>query len=70
MSEEESQDIADALGGLLVFAYGGMYSEWTGYDRESGTLERPAAWDRMGFLGPSRGHPDAAAKAEAEVEGE
>jgi hypothetical protein len=58
MSLEEGADIQDIVDGLLVFAYGGMYSEWTGYDRATGTLHPPRAWVALGFHGPSDGHPD------------
>jgi hypothetical protein len=58
MSLEEGADIRDIVDGLLVFAYGGMYSEWTGYDRDTGTLHPPRAWAALGFHGPSEGHPD------------
>ena len=55
MSGEEAQDIRDALDALFVFTLGGMYSEWSA--RRSG-YERPESWDRVGFHGPSDGHPD------------
>jgi hypothetical protein len=56
MSHEENADMRDIIEGLLAFTYGGMYSEWTGYDRETGELRPPDAWDAMGFHGPSDGH--------------
>jgi len=55
MSTEEAQDIRDALDALFVFTLGGMYSEWSA--RRSG-YPRPESWDRVGFHGPSDGHPD------------
>jgi hypothetical protein len=58
LSSDEAQDVREAADVLLIFAYGGMYSEWTGYDRETRSLERPAVWDDVGFHGPSLGHPD------------
>ncbi len=58
MSTEDSADMRDIIDGLLVFTYGGMYSEWTSYDRGTGRLERPAAWDRLGYGGPSDGNPE------------
>lgn len=58
MSLEENTDMRDIIEGLLAFSYGGMYSEWTGYDRDTGELRPPAAWEAMGFHGPSRGHPN------------
>lgn len=57
MSLEENADMRDIIEGLLAFSYGGMYSEWTGYDRDAGELRAPAAWEAMGFHGPSSGHP-------------
>ncbi len=58
MSLEENPDMRDVIDGLLVFTYGGMYSEWTGYDRATGALTAPAVWESIGFLGPAKGHPD------------
>ncbi len=58
MCSEESDDLRDVVDALFVFVYGGMYSEWTGYDRESRTLTPPLVWQDLGFRGPSRGHPD------------
>ena len=58
MSREESEDVQDMVDALLLFTFGGMYSEWTGYDRATKTLTRPAVWDDMGFHGPVDGHPD------------
>jgi hypothetical protein len=58
MSLEENADMRDIIEGLLAFAYGGMYSEWTGYEKETRELRVPAAWEVMGFHGPSDGHPD------------
>ena len=58
MSSEDAGDIRDAVDALLVFAYGGMYSEWTGYHREARTLSPPEVWTAMGYGGPSDGHPE------------
>lgn len=58
MSLEDNADMRDVIDGLLMFTYGGMYSEWSGYDRETGTLQPPRAWQALGFQGPSDGHPD------------
>src|SRR5437870_2985844 len=33
MSREESPDMQDIVDGLMVFTYGGFYSEWTGYEK-------------------------------------
>lgn len=58
MSTDESQDIRDAVDALIVFTTGGSYSEWSGYDRESGDLNAPPTWTHTGFHGPSLGHAD------------
>jgi hypothetical protein len=58
MGAEESQEIREAVAGLFVFTLGGVYSEWSGYDRDSGRLEPPASWAEVGYPGPSLGHPD------------
>ena len=57
MSNEEAQDVRDVVDALLVFSFGGMYSEWSGYDRSTGTLVPPETWRRCGYPGPSLGHP-------------
>ena len=53
MASEESQDIREAVDAIFVFTLGGVYSESV-----AGAGERPAAWDRVGYAGPSLGHPD------------
>ncbi len=58
MSTDESQDIRDAVDALIVFTSGGTYSEWSGYDRETGRLQPPPTWSHTGFHGPSLGHAD------------
>jgi hypothetical protein len=57
MGEEEAQDVQEALGAIFVFALGGSYSEWSGYDRASGRLDPPPAWADMGYPGPALAHP-------------
>lgn len=57
MSSDESQDVREAVDTILVFALGGLYSEWSGYDRATGRLQPPATWERMGFH-PAAGHPE------------
>ena len=47
MAKEESPDMRDVIDGLFVLTYGGMYSEWTGYDRATGRLSPPRAWARL-----------------------
>jgi hypothetical protein len=56
MSSEESPDMADLIDGLLVFTYGGMYSEWTAAHSQAGRRQRPEVWDDIGYGGPSDGH--------------
>lgn len=58
LSSDEAQDVREAADALLVFSFGGMYSEWSGYDRASGELTPPAVWEEIGFHGPSLGHPE------------
>jgi hypothetical protein len=58
MCDEESGDLRDLVDALLLFSYGGMYSEWTGFDPETRELRPPAVWADMGFAGPVTGHPD------------
>ena len=58
MSAEESGDLRDLVDALLVFTYGGMYSEWTGFDPATKALRPPAVWADMGFTGPVAGHPE------------
>jgi Gluconate 2-dehydrogenase subunit 3 len=53
MASDDAQDLREAVDAVFVFTLGGLYSEHTA---TSG--ERPAAWDRVGFAGPSDGHPD------------
>ena len=58
MSTDDSQDIRDVVDALLVFTFGGIYSEWSGYDRATGDLKAPPSWAASGFHGPVHGHPD------------
>ena len=58
MSSDESQDIRDAVDAIIVFSLGGMFSEWTGYDRPTRDVKAPKAWSVVGFHGPVLGHPD------------
>jgi hypothetical protein len=57
MSSDPSPDIHEAIDSILIFTLGGMYSEWTGYDRTTGELKSPDVWRDMGFRGPKRGVP-------------
>jgi len=58
MSTDESQDIRDAIDAIIVFGCGGLFSEWSGYDRASRALKAPAVWAAAGFHGPVHGHPN------------
>ncbi len=53
MGSEDSQDLREAVDAVFVFTLGAVYSE-----SSAPRGERPAAWDRVGFAGPSDGHPD------------
>ena len=53
MASEESQDIREAVDAIFVFTLGGVYSE-----SRTPAGERPASWDRVGYAGPSFGHPE------------
>jgi hypothetical protein len=57
MSNEENPDMQDVIEGALVFTYGGMYSEWTGVDRDTSSVTPPRTWSDTGYHGPVRGHP-------------
>jgi hypothetical protein len=57
MAREETQDMQELVGALFLFTYGGVYSEWTGYDRSTGRLDPPAAWEELGYRGPVAGNP-------------
>ena len=58
MASDPSPDIHEAIDSIITFTLGGMYSEWTGYERETGELKPPRAWHDMGFGGPKRGVPE------------
>jgi hypothetical protein len=58
MSSDDSQDIRDAVDALIVFTFGGVFSEWSGYDRATRELRAPASWAATGFHGPVHGHPN------------
>jgi hypothetical protein len=58
MSTDDSQDIRDAIDAIIVFGCGGLFSEWSGYDRASRALKAPATWAALGFHGPVHGHPN------------
>jgi Gluconate 2-dehydrogenase subunit 3 len=57
MGREETQDMQELVGALFLFTYGGLYSEWTGYDRSTGRLDPPAVWEELGYRGPVAGNP-------------
>lgn len=58
MSADEAQDIRDAADALVLFTFGGIYSEWTGLDRAARRLRAPESWGAVGYHGPVHGHPD------------
>jgi hypothetical protein len=53
MATEDSQDIREAIDAVFVFTLGGVYSE-----SRAKPGERGATWDRVGYSGPSFGHPN------------
>jgi len=57
MAVEESQDMRELVGALFLFTFGGLYSEWTGYDRATGQLTPPWTWEALRYRGPVRGNP-------------
>jgi hypothetical protein len=58
MLREPVADVRELAESILLFGAGAIFSEWGGYDRETGTLTRPAVWTAIGFGGPSLGHPE------------
>ena len=58
MLADPTQDIRVAVDTIQVFALGGTYSEWSGYDAETKQLTRPPTWDEVGYRGPVRGWPE------------
>jgi hypothetical protein len=58
MSADEAGDVRDAADALLLFTYGAIYSEWSGFDPKRRRLAAPASWAACGFPGPAYGHPD------------
>jgi hypothetical protein len=57
MLDEDTADVRELAEAVLLFGAGAIFSEWSGYDRETAELRPPTAWSAMGFPGPSRGHP-------------
>jgi len=66
MTNGETQDLRDAIDAVLVFTFGGMYSEWTGYRRATRELRPPEVWQRVGYHGPVEGVSDYRPAAQAE----
>ena len=58
MYQDEAQDIRDVVDTIQIFALGGMYSEWSTFDPKTREVQRPAAWDDVGYHGPVRGIPE------------
>jgi len=52
MASEDAQDIREAIDAVFVFTLGGLYSE-----SRAQPGERGVTWDRVGYGGPSLGHP-------------
>ncbi|MCA1833190.1 MAG: hypothetical protein ABR548_01330 [Actinomycetota bacterium] len=57
MLSEEIADVRELAEAVLLFGAGAVFSEWSGYDRATRTLRPPPVWERIGFGGPSIGHP-------------
>src|SRR5258706_13988617 len=47
MLSEEIPDLRELAESVVLFGAGAIFSEWNSYDRATGELERPAAWDRI-----------------------
>ena len=58
MLTEPIADVRELAEAVLLFGYGAVYSEWSGFDRDTRTLKPPPVWDAIGYGGPSDGHPD------------
>jgi hypothetical protein len=58
MLADPSADVREMAESILLFGYGALVSEWSGYDRATKTLKRPAMWDTLGFGGPVEGYPE------------
>ena len=57
MAGEQTQDMKEVVGALFLFTYGGMFSEWSGYDRATRSLTPPWTWEALRFRGPVDGNP-------------
>jgi hypothetical protein len=58
MLADPVQDIRVAVDTIQVFALGGTYSEWSGYDAQTKELTPPPTWAEVGYRGPVRGWPE------------
>jgi hypothetical protein len=58
MAGEQTQDMKEIVGALFLFTYGGMFSEWSGYDRATRSLTAPWTWEAVRFRGPVDGNPN------------
>ena len=57
MLREPIADVRELAESIMLFGAGAIFSEWSGYDRETGALTPPATWAAIGYGGPSLGHP-------------
>jgi hypothetical protein len=57
MAGEQTQDMKEIVGALFLFTFGGMFSDWSGYERSARTLNPPWTWEALRFRGPAPGHP-------------
>jgi hypothetical protein len=58
MLREPVADVRELAESILMFGAGAIFSEWSGYDRPTRALTPPSVWTRIGFGGPSLGHPE------------
>jgi hypothetical protein len=59
MAGEQTQEMKEVVGALFLFTFGGMFSEWSGYDRATRSLTPPWTWKALRFRGPMAGNPAA-----------
>ena len=58
MLSEEIADVRELAEAVLLFGAGAIFSDWSGYARDTGTLTPPVSWKVIGFRGPSLGYPE------------
>jgi hypothetical protein len=58
MYRDESAEIRAVVDTIQVFATGGMYSEWSGFDPRTREVRPPPTWAEVGYRGPVPGWPE------------